>query len=682
MKFVVYLLGIIGAVGSLVFSFSFTYNNAVIFWVCIGLGIGIYYFYQNSKNKHRFMIGTLCASCSLVLFPTTLSCLRYLIAIVIYKYREVSVYNFSFSTEFIYFDDLVACTITFLMIFIPMFLLTIVALERKKYFLGMLALLPGVFIELLFTITPPWFFIASYLLYTLILLIAAMQKGTFLKKPMIIISITAMVITYLAFPIDSYQPSRYSLFENAKTPLATAGNLKEEYDITRQGDRNYRNSLDFTISNEGVNDLSLTNFKIRGIAYSSYDEGKWESINQNEIDWFTANIEMIALVTNATSQKIKINQLSGYSQRNYTPYFMIDSDLTYYGDHYRGENPQSYQMIVPNDDFNAVILERSAAARYQLLEEIALKNGTKGYLQQGLASLEIGRQKFLSVPKETSEVIERFLLQNGVVDNGDIFDYINQCTNALNSNTTYTLTPGHDPKGDMIDYFLNVSKKGYCVHYATTLALMLRNAGYPARFAVGYQVPGNKSENGDLLVRDSNAHAWVEILDDNLGWIPIEATPTGSENPNVPTDTVTPAPLQPQTTPTDPNDPATPQNDDLQTPDKKSEFVIPSQVYYLIGIIILIVMIVIQAKIRRSRMFDGAKNNNERICYYYHYLNKLGINCSDIKDIIDKARFSQYQITDDELMVVKEFYDQNIKVYYRRLNIIKKIYFKYILVRL
>lgn len=81
-----------------------------------------------------------------------------------------------------------------------------------------------------------------------------------------------------------------------------------------------------------------------------------------------------------------------------------------------------------------------------------------------------------------------------------------------------------------MDYFLNKSKKGYCVHFATTGVMFLRRLGIPARYASGYVVKEkdfkkNPDETFTASVKDSNAHAWVEIYLENIGWVPIEVTP-------------------------------------------------------------------------------------------------------------------------------------------------------------
>lgn len=82
---------------------------------------------------------------------------------------------------------------------------------------------------------------------------------------------------------------------------------------------------------------------------------------------------------------------------------------------------------------------------------------------------------------------------------------------------------------DPIDYFLNTSREGYCVHFASAATLMLQGMGIPARYASGYVVFPNdfkKTEEGyTAVVTDARAHAWVEVYVEEFGWVPYEVTP-------------------------------------------------------------------------------------------------------------------------------------------------------------
>lgn len=93
---------------------------------------------------------------------------------------------------------------------------------------------------------------------------------------------------------------------------------------------------------------------------------------------------------------------------------------------------------------------------------------------------------------------------------------------------TYDLRPpvlaeGEDPLTD----FLFETRTGYCEQFAASMAVMARQAGIPARVAVGY-TPGE--QNGDRwVVTESNAHAWPELYFQGYGWLRFEPTPSSAD---------------------------------------------------------------------------------------------------------------------------------------------------------
>ena len=82
-----------------------------------------------------------------------------------------------------------------------------------------------------------------------------------------------------------------------------------------------------------------------------------------------------------------------------------------------------------------------------------------------------------------------------------------------------------DPNRDLVDFFLfdPAGQVGYCEYFATTMAVMARTIGLPARVAVGY-APGERLEAGIYQYRERNAHAWAEIFFPGYGWQIFEAT--------------------------------------------------------------------------------------------------------------------------------------------------------------
>ena len=102
--------------------------------------------------------------------------------------------------------------------------------------------------------------------------------------------------------------------------------------------------------------------------------------------------------------------------------------------------------------------------------------------------------------------------------------YIN---NVLRMFTTdefyYTLEPpplGSDP----VDRFLFDTKRGFCEHYASAFAVMMRAADLPTRIVLGYQ-GGEVNPMGDyMIVRQADAHAWTEVWLPRRGWYRIDPT--------------------------------------------------------------------------------------------------------------------------------------------------------------
>ena len=87
----------------------------------------------------------------------------------------------------------------------------------------------------------------------------------------------------------------------------------------------------------------------------------------------------------------------------------------------------------------------------------------------------------------------------------------------------YTLTP---PKlaDDSVDQFLFETKRGFCGHYASAFAVLMRAAGIPARVVTGYQGGTFNRFSDYWILRQSNAHAWDEIWIDGRGWIRVDPT--------------------------------------------------------------------------------------------------------------------------------------------------------------
>lgn len=77
---------------------------------------------------------------------------------------------------------------------------------------------------------------------------------------------------------------------------------------------------------------------------------------------------------------------------------------------------------------------------------------------------------------------------------------------------------------DVVDYFLFDLQQGYCDYYATSMAVLARAAGLPARLVVGYATGTYDEANGRYIVTEADAHSWVEIYFHGYGWVEFEPT--------------------------------------------------------------------------------------------------------------------------------------------------------------
>lgn len=86
------------------------------------------------------------------------------------------------------------------------------------------------------------------------------------------------------------------------------------------------------------------------------------------------------------------------------------------------------------------------------------------------------------------------------------------------------------------------TRQGYCVQFATAMALLARVHGIPSRVALGYLPGALDSADGRYVVRSKDAHAWPELWFSGIGWLRFEPTPGTRSGNTVPAWSIAPAP--------------------------------------------------------------------------------------------------------------------------------------------
>lgn len=132
------------------------------------------------------------------------------------------------------------------------------------------------------------------------------------------------------------------------------------------------------------------------------------------------------------------------------------------------------------------------------------------------------RQRALNFPTAFNKRTQALALQwrsQAVNDR----EYIARVLQWIRRDFSYTLATD-PPRFDAVDRFLFEDRRGFCQHFSSSFAMLMRAAGIPARVVTGY-VGGYRNPYGGywvLYIKD--AHAWTEVWLDGEGWVRIDPT--------------------------------------------------------------------------------------------------------------------------------------------------------------
>lgn len=164
--------------------------------------------------------------------------------------------------------------------------------------------------------------------------------------------------------------------------------------------------------------------------------------------------------------------------------------------------------------------------RVQVDAEILRAQGDVGEFFAGFIEMSGSAQiqPFLELPESTTQ--RTIDLATSLRTPGEsTYDTILAYEAWLGANTEYDLdAPVPADGADAVDDFLFESQLGFCEQIASTLTIMLRSQGVPARLATGYVTGERDRVSGVWNVRGTDAHAWVEVWFPQTGWQPFDPT--------------------------------------------------------------------------------------------------------------------------------------------------------------
>lgn len=165
-----------------------------------------------------------------------------------------------------------------------------------------------------------------------------------------------------------------------------------------------------------------------------------------------------------------------------------------------------------------------AKIRYEATSEIPAIAPARLRQESGLYPDEI-REVYLQLPLLDPRIKQ--LADEVTARSQNAYDKAANIERHLKTRYAYTLDLSGPPTDDPLANFLFVRRSGNCEYFAAAMTVMLRAEGIPARYVTGF-LPGEYNDlGGDYIVRESDAHAWVEVYFPQYGWLTFDPTPAG-----------------------------------------------------------------------------------------------------------------------------------------------------------
>ena len=252
---------------------------------------------------------------------------------------------------------------------------------------------------------------------------------------------------------------------------------------------------------------------LRGQDFDSYDGRTWTA-TRNRSEEFTATDPALQWVWEQDSHTVTVTTRTVKDVR-YVPYYPL-ADTTFVGGKLENQgNLRTYSYI-----------RRQPVENWEDLWASIYGSPSEEIHFTGADHSAGDTMRYRNLPLETQERAKELLdtiLTGEERSTSEVAEKIRQ---YVQDSAEYSLTPDKMPadEEDFALWFLESADSGYCIHFATAATVLLRAAGIEARYVTGYAlktVPG-KTVN----VPASQAHAWAEYYEPALGiWMVLEPTP-------------------------------------------------------------------------------------------------------------------------------------------------------------
>ncbi len=532
-------------------------------------------------------------------------------------------------------------------------------------------------------------------------------------------------------PINTIKTSQHVLSEDSSGEINISQGISEEESggIPSDKPKDYE-SVDLINSEPSITGKVMMQIKtdkpgkqlLRGFSVDIYTGDSWEVFDQNTQSIFTETIRAVTnysgssalfspitgsafsvmIMENSRQYSIEISDKIKGGVIAYTPYYPFIS-----GSHnYRFDN--SVVLYKPN-----ALQDRDENALYNFdyydCGRVSADNeGILSYSRYEIAQYyemlyrEYAYMFYTVINREHSDFINQFISEEGFLLIEDKDELVDAVTEFVKNSATYSLNPTKTPSGrDFVEFFLNEDKQGYCMHFATAATLIFRTLGVPARYVSGYSANVESDRISSWVdVTDKEAHAWVEVYFDGIGWVPVDVTPaepSGGGESSEPQHSSDPSSSDASS---ETSSHASVVSSEAESSDSSSaaeslssnssESVIGNGdnklawLYAVIfGFIGVVSLILRRRSIKRARLKAlNQSSTNRAVIYAWDLLSRLkpyGVIPDDnIYVIAQKAAFSLHTLSERERRIVVDYTLERAKQVDKELSVFRRAVFRYI----
>ena len=409
---------------------------------------------------------------------------------------------------------------------------------------------------------------------------------------------------------------------------------------------------------------------LRALSYGDYLGTGWESAGE-------APVSSLAFTAQAVSDAAERRSLT--VQRTGTLRFAC---LPYYS-----------PLVGTSDAWIAADAAGGRLGYYQFagsFESLSLEREEE-LLYRGFA-----HEVYTRLPEQTRSAVLALASEAGL--RADSPALIDQVADYVRAAGVYDLETAPYPSGDYALWFLTQAHRGYCVHFASAATVLYRALGVPARITEGFLIHTEPGQTVD--VRGANAHAWVEVYLDGIGWVPVEVTGRSGLQPEAvetqqPEETDEPVDetTAPQAVPTETDAPA----DELPVGVITRESEAPSENSYspaadmrgpdlrlLLSLLLLIAALPLWYLLRRAlwRRSMEQRDPNRAAVAIWRCAKRVegfgGTMPDEIRSCAEKAVFSASGVSEEELRVCRERLTQMTNERDAALKPLRRMAFRYL----